>query len=93
MDKIRDSILLEIEKDRMDKVTDINTIKETIVQFLEMAFIKNVVIKKEGNNLCWSGKRELKLYKEKFAEQCAPACRRGDCKSRRGGTRQHSLAQ
>lgn len=69
MDKIRDSILLEIEKDRMDKVTDINTIKETIVQFLEMAFIKNVVIKKEGNNLCWSGKRELKLYKEKFEEK------------------------
>lgn len=50
----------------MDKVTDINTIKETIVHFLEMAFIKNVVIKKEGNDFSWTGKRELKLYKEKF---------------------------
>jgi hypothetical protein len=66
MDKIRDSILMEIEKDRMDKVTDINTIKETIIHFLEMAFIKNVIIKKDGNNYCWSGKKDLKLYNEKF---------------------------
>ena len=69
MDKVRDSILMEIEKDRMDKVTDINTIKETIIHFLEMAFIKNVVIKKEGNQYNWSGKRELKLYKEKFEDK------------------------
>ena len=34
-----------------------------------MAFIKNVIIKKEGNQYCWSGKRELKLYKEKFEER------------------------
>jgi len=69
MDRIRDSILMEIEKDRMDKVTDINTIKETILHFLEMAFIKNVVIKKEGNEFSWTGKRELKLYKEKFEDR------------------------
>jgi hypothetical protein len=50
----------------MDKVTDINTIKETIVHFIEMALIKNVVIKKEGNQYSWSGKRKLKLYNEKF---------------------------
>ena len=66
MDKISDAILFEIDQDRQDKVTTINTIKETIVQFTEMGFIKNVVIKKEGNHYSWSGKRDLGLYKEKF---------------------------